>query len=101
MKDWISGRPQVVEAADIKLPWSGYKDGRFFRCGLCGYRFKVGDYIRWLFTNTEGLPGGNPFTCEKCDGPDVLVRWKQHYEDYKELLATLNNKFWKFHDRGD
>lgn len=101
MKDWIQGDPQRVEKKDLTLPWSGYRDGRRFRCGLCGHRFKEGDYIRFLFTNKEGLPGGNPFTCEACDGPDVLERWKQHWENYKALLSELKNKYWKFHnDKG-
>jgi len=80
---WIHGRPQVATEEDVKACWSGGKDGKYFRCYLCGYKFKVGDYWRWQMAQRFG----NFLTCENCDGPDVMLKWYAAQEE-------LNQRFW-------
>lgn len=69
-KSFTNQEPQIVIDAHMKVPWGGVKGGARFRCYLCGYKFKIGDYFRWIFAGKERV--SNFITCEKCDGPDVL-----------------------------
>lgn len=79
MKNFTDGKPWIATEADCKARWSGGKDGKYFRCHLCGYKFKVGDRIRWQYTNNIPHAGGNPLVCEKCDTSeeDVIAEWKR------------------------
>lgn len=81
-------KPFVVTAELRKAPWRGYSDGRAFRCYLCGYPFVEGDTARWVFSPQKW---GNFFTCQDCDGPDVLDRWVRTNED-------LERRCWWMHD---
>jgi len=68
-------KPFKVTEDDVHAEWSGGKDGKYFRCGLCGYKFKEGDVCRWVYMNsTPESHYGNFFTCEACDGPDIRER---------------------------
>jgi hypothetical protein len=49
-------------------------DGKGFFCGLCGHRFVEGDGVRWVYANGNSPSYCNFFTCDSCDGPDVLER---------------------------
>lgn len=71
---WHNRQPFTVTAEMIGRPWCGYRDGRAFRCALCGRRFVAGDAARWIFTNDGKGQSGNPFVCSKCDGTDEDVR---------------------------
>ena len=82
---WLDGTPQVATEADLRARWSFGKPGEHFRCHLCGYKFRVGDVWRFVYSGGVGLL--NFMVCEKCDGPDVLDRWKAHNED-------LKRRFW-------
>ena len=82
---WHDRKTFEVTAAHLTLPWSGHRDGRNFRCALCGHFFEVGDKARWIFTNDgkKDAPSGNPFVCDPCDGPeeDVRARLKAHTDE--------------------
>ena len=68
---FTDGKPRVATEADCKGRWSGGLNGKHFRCGFCGHKFKVGDYWRFQFTNDLPRAGGNPLVCESCDeGPE-------------------------------
>jgi len=71
-------KPHKATEEDIKLPWGGARNGERFRCYLCGHKFEVGDTYRWVYCD-EKWP--NFFTCNNCDGDDVLERFKKHAED--------------------
>ena len=91
---WTDRTPFVVTAPMLRLPWDGHRDGRSFRCALCGHRFAAGDAARWIFTNdgTKRAPSGNPFVCGNCDGTDDEVRAKlcALVEEAKAVLP----RFW-------
>jgi hypothetical protein len=66
-------KPRVAIAADLAMRWGNAEPGARFRCYLCGHRFKVGDVWRWVCGSGAGVV--NFFTCETCDGDDVLARF--------------------------
>ena len=92
MMSFVDGTPQVATEWDCKALWGGGKPGRRFRCGLCGHRFQVGDYWRFVYTNslTGGPYSGNPLVCRSCDGPDVIERWKALCDE------ASSPRFWYF-----
>jgi len=71
---FLDGNPTTVTAEHLKAPWMGGKNGKYFRCAMCGYRFKLGDIFRFVFTNDMPKAGGNPIVCQVCDGPNEQVR---------------------------
>ncbi len=80
---------RVATAEECALQWNGGAVGRYFRCYLCGHRFKPGDGWRFLF----GVgPASNMMTCDECDGPDVMDRWIAANEEVK-------TRFWWFRPR--
>jgi len=92
-KDIINQRPFVVSKEDLKRPWGGYRDGRCFRCGLCGHLFKAGDIARWVYLGNSGFKYGNKFVCEKCDCKDVVEKFLELQEEWERMR---NSKFWIF-----
>lgn len=86
----LTGKPTVATAEHLKLKWSGSTDN--FRCGLCGYRFKVGNVWRFVFANFEASPSkaGNFLVCVSCDGSDVLERAAAQEAEYH------HERFWRF-----
>lgn len=88
MASWTDQTPQVATEEDIHAPWNGGKDGKYFRCYLCGHRFAVGDIWRWAYTSF-----GNLIVCNQCDGSDVVGKWKSMHEEAQE-------RFWWFTTRG-
>jgi hypothetical protein len=88
---FIDGKPHIADETTCAAPWGGIKGGRRFRCYLCGYRFLVGDQYRFVYTNI--IPGhysGNPLVCVRCDGDDVIERWKELCDE------AWSEKFWWF-----
>jgi len=75
-------KSRIATEEHVNAPWNGNKKN--FRCYLCGYRFKVGDYWRWVFG--KGLTR-NFMVCKSCDGEDVLERFKKACEE-------LKTRFW-------
>ena len=99
MHSFTSGLPMIATKNDTLAHWGGGKPGEYFRCGFCGYKFREGDYWRWVYTNDTPGAGGNPFVCQTCDGPrvDLLARWKAKYDTVRQHREGL---YWWFY-RGD
>lgn len=61
---WL-GKVFTVTTEHMRAPWSGFRDGRWFRCYLCGRFFEEGDAARSVYSNFSGSPfQGNPFVCD-------------------------------------
>jgi hypothetical protein len=82
---FLDGKKQIATQKDLDARWSGKPNGKNFRCYLCGYKFKLGDY--WRFVYAAKINKINFLVCENCDSEDVLEKWNQAHEE-------LNNRFW-------
>lgn len=82
--------PRTATEADLNAPWSGGKRGEYFRCKLCGYRFQLGDYWRWIFI--KGYT--NIIVCQKCDTPGVIEKWINVNKEWKHMKEE--SPFWWF-----
>jgi len=78
-------KPRYATEKEINFNWGDAPKGKKFRCYLCGYRFKVGDYWRWVYSHRFI----NFLVCEKCDGEDVVERWISANEEAKERFWWL------------
>lgn len=88
---FIDGKPQTVSEIDLKADWGGRSHKKFpFRCYMCGHKFQLGEYWRFIFTNDIAGAGGNPIVCHSCDGDDVRERWKKLCDEFN------GDKFWWF-----
>ena len=87
--------PTVATEKHCKAPWSGGEKGKYFRCGFCGHRFKVGDTFRMVFTNDMPGAAGNPLICSECDGPNEEVRAKWAAK-CKEFESFFSDRWWYF-----
>ncbi len=94
--NWTNGKPFIVTEAHMSMPWSGFRDGRMFRCHMCGEFFKPGDIARFVWCNNvneareAGVHCGNVMVCSQprvdgapgplmtCDGPDIFQRLAEH-----------------------
>ena len=92
----------VVSKEDLTRSWGGWRDGRRFRCYLCGHQFVEGDGVRWVYSAGHGVEINgkkwglrNPMTCDACDGPDVLARWAALHQEFYQP------KFWALHGYDD
>lgn len=84
-------KPRVATHADVfEYRWGCRPPGEGLRCKLCGHKIQVGDTWRWVCCTSHGVM--NLITCEKCDGTDVVERWKAHVEDSKQ-------RFWWLYER--
>lgn len=84
-------KPFIVTKEHLMLPWNGGKNGKYFLCKLCGYKFEEGDTVRWQYTNDVKGAGGNSFVCLSCDqGRDHII---------KEMIK-LNNLVFDLERRG-
>jgi hypothetical protein len=81
-------KPRIATEADVKSPWSGGREGKYFRCKICGHKFVVGDYYRFVFHNY-----GNIIVCQDCDKGDPVAKWTQIHEEWSRLKE---GKFWWF-----
>ena len=79
--------PRVATESDTKAPWNGGKDGKYFRCYLCGHKFVVGDYWRWVAHRY-----GNILVCKEYD-QDPAQKWTERHEEWDRLKE---GKFWRF-----
>lgn len=80
-------KPRYATEDDLNGNWGGGPPGKYFRCYLCGHKFKLGDYWRWIYCNDKSPSWGNFVVCEKCDGPDVKER-------RKEQIKEAEQRFW-------
>jgi len=85
-KQFTNGQPWTASDEDCSLRWSGGKNGKYFRCGFCGHKFKPGDTVRWQYMNDTGQCGGNIFVCSSCDGsPEELKeKWKDQHVEFEK-----------------
>lgn len=96
--DWWNGLPFTVTAAHVASSWDGYRDGRTFRCHMCGEFFKAGDRARFVWVNgvkaarDAGVHCGNVMVCDACDGPDVYTRLAEHERHGQK-------RYWSLMDR--
>jgi len=92
---WFSKEGRIATKEDCNAPWNGNKKN--FRCGLCGYKFHVGDRFRLVFTNDMPNAHGNPLICDSCftTQEDVRHKWAEKHEEYRQL----KNNFWWFFSR--
>lgn len=81
-------KPRIATEGDVKAPWNGSKNGKYFRCYLCGHKFQVGDYFRFVFHKF-----GNILVCQSCDKDDPVAKWTQIHEEWSKLKE---GKFWHF-----
>jgi hypothetical protein len=78
-------KSRIATEEDVPGSWNGYKDGRRFRCYICGHKFKIGDRWRFVYAGDKGYI--NFFVCEKCDCENIKEIWIQRNKELKE-------KFW-------
>lgn len=93
-KDWLE--QTLVTEKVYNMPWSG-NPRKYFRCGLCGHFFEVGDTYRIQYTNNlDGrFYGGNPKVCSKCDeGQEKTVqKWKDKCDKFHK---EIKEEYWTF-----
>lgn len=80
---------RIATDKDCHTAWGGGKNGSYFRCAFCGYKFKPGDYWRWIYTNDTPGASGNPSTCKSCDTGDrasMVEKWKAMHEEAKSRM---------------
>jgi len=92
-RDFTNQKPFVVTKEDLKRPWGGYCDGRYFRCGLCGHFFREGDTARWIYLNGSSFKYGNRFVCELCDGKNVIRKFLRLQEEWERVK---DGRYWMF-----
>jgi len=80
-------KPRIATADDCRARWNGARDGKTFRCYLCGHKFEAGDQWRWVHATHRSVI--NFMTCASCDGPDVLDRWIEHVKDGEQRFWWL------------
>lgn len=97
-KSFTNQLPQTATEQQVNA-WAGGPEN--FRCSMCGYKFEVGDYWRWVYADCPGvtlpITGEriglcNLKTCKDCDGPDILDRWVKKHEKFYSLS---NWALWK------
>jgi hypothetical protein len=93
MPKFTDQQPRWATENDLNGPWNGGPKGVFFRCHLCGYKFKLGDYWRWIYTNDTEAPG-NPIVCQNCDGTKEDIVKK-----LSEMQKEAESKYWWFTTR--
>ena len=87
---WTDGKPFIATPEHVATKWN-CRSGQF-RCGLCGIHFRVGDTVRWQYTNDTPGAGGNPFVCKDCDkGRDANIA-----EILRRRAELKADKWWWF-----
>lgn len=96
---FFSSKLKVATAEICAAPWSGGKNGAYFRCHFCGHKFIVGDHYRILFTNDMKGAGGNPIVCEKCNDSteNLRAKWKDRNDQWRFAMNAPEN--WAFRKR--
>jgi hypothetical protein len=87
---FLNQKPIIATDEDLKKPWGGGKNGKYFRCYMCGHKFEVGDQYRFVYGENVNL--GNLLVCKHCDGDDVLQRWADMHDELKKI----KEKYWRF-----
>ena len=82
-------KPRIATKKDIHANWNCGKNGKYFRCHLCGYKFIEGDYWRCVLGSSKNLT--NFLVCKKCDGEDVLDKWEKANKEAKGRFWWVND----------
>lgn len=85
---FLDSKPRIATAEDIKANWLGEKNGIYFKCALCGYKFKEGDIYRCVYSNDTIFAPGNPIVCKECDTGDfnVIEKWAKMHEEARTRM---------------
>lgn len=86
---FTDGKQRIATDEECKLDWNCGKNGKYFRCFLCGYRFEIGDKWRFIYGMRKTT---NYFACDDCDDGDnesMAQKGCEHYKEYKR-------RFWYF-----
>ena len=94
MNSFANGERQITTAKHCQLAWGGGEKGKYFRCGLCGYKFVEGDGWRFLYTNDIPGAGGNPLVCDNCfvTKEEARKQWVLMVAQFK----SMKTKYWYF-----
>lgn len=84
---------RIFSEAYSKSRWRGRHDCRL-NCDLCGMQFMVGDGFRWVYANGQPASYGNFFTCDLCDGEDVLDRYTNACSAIRESQLMVDEYSW-------
>ena len=86
------GKSWIVTKDDCNRSWGGGRNGKYFACGLCGYKFKEGDTVRWQYTNDVRGASGNPFVCSNCDGTkeEICVKRAALIKEFSRLQRIFH-----------
>lgn len=92
MASFTDQKVRVATEDECRASWGGEKNGKRFRCYLCGEPIKPGDKWRWIYANgrTQEINGKtygvtNLIVRECCDG-DI--------EDVRDRWLSLNTEFY-------
>jgi hypothetical protein len=90
-ESFTDGKQRVATKEETEANWSGGENGIYFRCHLCGHKFKIGD--KWRFVSGVEVGLYNFLVCEACDGEDVRQRWVKMTNKFE---AMKSGKYWWF-----
>lgn len=76
MASFTDGKPRIATAQDVAMPWLGYRDGRCFRCNLCGEFILIGHSWQLVWTNGAVRTGNFLAHATCCDGGDPIAKMK-------------------------
>lgn len=91
---FLDGKRRIASETCVIAPWSGAKNGKYFRCAFCGYKFKIGDGWRCIYTNDMPGASGNPLCCDGCFTDKDATR--QRWIVINEKFQKLKEEFWWF-----
>jgi len=89
MSRFTDQKPRIVSEEELEAPWGGDKPGERFRCWLCGHKFELGEYWRWVFGGNHEPPLANFMVCMKCDDENVIDHFAAATEEAKERFWWL------------
>lgn len=79
---FLNQHPRRVIEKDLKASWSGGKNAKYFRCGLCGHKFQLNDIYCFIYAGCDGLT--NFLVCENCfDNTETMI------ENRKAMIKEL------------
>jgi predicted RNA-binding Zn-ribbon protein involved in translation (DUF1610 family) len=84
----LDGQRHVAEEETCKLPWMGEKNGKLFKCGMCGHKFQPGEGFRFQMMKKHG----NILVCDECDTSDI----KRDWEEMGIRWEQIQKKYWIF-----
>lgn len=90
---FTDGKPRVATADEVALPWCGHKDGRCFRCNLCGEFIRIGETWRFVFTG-NGVRMTNFLAHVACCGDDPITKARALAEEGYQRFWWMLDPSW-------